>query len=153
MQRLLILEGGTKKRASPGPAQDVYASRLWTARRRHAETLGVPWLILSAEHGLLGPEDPLEPYELRLNDLRDRDHDALVARVTEQLRARGRLAGVVVEAHVRDAFGGRLVAPLRTLGARVERPLAGLSVCAQLSWYRDEPRSSTRSCPLADAVP
>jgi hypothetical protein len=34
-----------------------------TKRRSYAESTGQPWAILSAEHGLVDPDQTLEPYD------------------------------------------------------------------------------------------
>jgi hypothetical protein len=52
----MILLGCVKrKRDHPATAKDLYSSPLWAGRRAYAESSGVPWLILSAKHGLVDP--------------------------------------------------------------------------------------------------
>src|SRR5512133_3761902 len=66
----VILLGCVKrKRATRPPARDLYISPLWRARRRYADASGLPWLILSAQHGLVDPDEVLEPYDLALTQL------------------------------------------------------------------------------------
>ena len=38
-------------------------SPLFTRERRYAESRGVPWFILSAEHALVAPDEWLSPYK------------------------------------------------------------------------------------------
>jgi hypothetical protein len=45
------------------PAKDLYISDLWHKRRVYSESTGQPWMILSAEHGLVDPDQTLEPYD------------------------------------------------------------------------------------------
>lgn len=52
----------------PAAAKDLYVSPLFLKERRYAESSGRPWFILSAEHGLVGPEEWLAPYERYLPD-------------------------------------------------------------------------------------
>jgi hypothetical protein len=148
---LLIVESVTRKRGTAGPARDVYDSRLWAARRRHAEARSVPWAILSARHALLDPDEPIEPYALQLGELDDATFDAVAARAIEQLASRGPLRGRVVEAHVRAAYGDRLAPAISAQGGRLEQPLRGLGVCGQLAWYRGETVADGDACALADA--
>lgn len=151
-QRLVIVESVTKKRSAPGPAKDVYNSRLWTARRSYAEAAGVPWLILSALHGLLDPNQIIEPYELRLGETDAAAFRSATERAVAQLDSRWALDDLVVEAHVRDDYADGLRAALVRRGRRLEQPLRGLSVCGQLSWYRGENPSAADACSLADAT-
>ena len=151
--RLLIVESVTKKGTAPGPAKDVYDSRLWKARRRYAEESGVPWLILSARHGLLASDDTIEPYELRLGDLDGNALEAIADRVIRQLRSNWPPNGRVVEAHVRHEYGDRIAPVVIACGGRLEQPLRGLSVCGQLSWYRGQRPAAAERAACAGRAP
>lgn len=150
--RLLIVESVTKKRSVAGPAKDVYDSRLWSARRRYAERSRLPWLILSARHGLLEPEEPIEPYELRLTEIDGPAFEAVADRALAQLEALYSLDGLTVEAHVRERYADRMADALVARGARLEQPLRGLSICGQLSWYRGDTVETDAACSVADAT-
>ena len=41
---------------------------LFAGRRRYVERTCDSWWILSAVHGLVAPDDALEPYDVTLND-------------------------------------------------------------------------------------
>ena len=45
------------------PAKDLYKGQYWEAMKAYAESRPEPWGILSAKHGLLGPEQPIAPYD------------------------------------------------------------------------------------------
>ncbi|MFP8891867.1 DUF6884 domain-containing protein (plasmid) [Natrialbaceae archaeon A-CW2] len=69
---------GTKDHSSdPLPAKDRYAGGYWTNKREYYETTGDDGRIISAEHGLLDPDEPIEYYETHVTDLDDIpvDHD------------------------------------------------------------------------------
>lgn len=134
--RLLIVESVTKKRSARGPAKTVYDSRLWTARRRYAEASGLPWLILSARHGLLDPDEVIEPYDLKLGDVDPGAFRRMAEQAIRQLDARWPLDGLVVEAHVREEYAAPLAGALADRGGRLVQPLRDLGVCGQLGWYR-----------------
>lgn len=70
---LLALVGcGAYKRDEPAPAAELYTSSYFSLKRQYAEAVADEWFILSAKHGLVDPEETLEPYELSLDEL-DRD--------------------------------------------------------------------------------
>ena len=73
--------------------------------RTYAETTGLPWFILSAEHGLVSPDEWLEPYE-RYLPYTPRDYRrAWGQKVAKQLeQAVGSLAGLVVDVHAGAAY-------------------------------------------------
>jgi len=56
------------KGTRPAAAKDLYISALFRKERAYAECAGVPSFILSAEHGLVAPDEWLAPYERYLAD-------------------------------------------------------------------------------------
>lgn len=60
----VVLVGCVKTKVGHGaPAKDLYVSDYFAKMRAYAEASGLPWFILSAEHGLVSPDEWLEPYE------------------------------------------------------------------------------------------
>jgi hypothetical protein len=91
---------------------------------------------LSAEHGLVSPEDWLEPYERYLPNTSRDYRRAWGEQVAEQLElAVGSLAGLVVDVHAGAAYIDALRDALSSSGARVSDQLKGLSFGRRLSWY------------------
>ena len=133
----IVLIGCVKsKRPVAAEAQDLYTSDYFLKMRRYAETSGLPWFILSAEHGLVAPSDWLEPYERYLPDTSRDYRRAWGQQVGEQLeRAAGSLSGKVVEVHAGSAYVEAIAPVLRARGADVHDKLEGLSIGRRLSWY------------------
>lgn len=50
----------------PVPARELYTSSYFSLKREYAETTCDAWYIVSAEHGLLSPDDEIEPYDASL---------------------------------------------------------------------------------------
>ena len=143
----LILVGCVKrKQHHAGPARELYTSTAWKYRRRYAETHCCPWYILSAKHGLLDPDDWIEPYDLALDKLsaperREWSHrvlDDLVVRVSE-------LRGTNIEIHAGKQYvKDGLEKGLREAGVVISRPLAHVvGQGLQHAWYREH----MASCP------
>ena len=137
----IVLVGCVKtKRAARSAARDLYSSPLWRCRRAYAESLGVPWYILSALHGLLDPDRRIDPYELALADLRTRAQRAWSARVLAQLKRRvPSMRDKMIEIHAGATYIDHgLEEGLRDAGAAVHRPLAGIAgIGHQQAWYRE----------------
>jgi hypothetical protein len=117
-------------------AAELFASPLFTGRRRHAVESGLPWYILSAKFGLLDPEDVIGPYDVYLADqssgYRKAWGEFVIARLEQcqhDLRAR------IVEVHAGEAYVAPLRAPLAVRGAPLTTPLAHLRQGEQLAWY------------------
>ena len=80
-QRIAILSCVKRKRTSAAPARDLYVSDLFRGLRRYAEARADAWYILSAEHGLLHPDQVVAPYERTLNNMRKPERLAWASRV------------------------------------------------------------------------
>lgn len=136
----VVLIGCVKTKQDRGaPAKDLYVSDYFRKMRAYAEGVGVRWFILSAEHGLVGPEDWLEPYERYLPDADREYRRAWGQRVAAQLaEAVGPLHGLVVDVHAGSAYVEAAEEALRPLGAVVVDQLRGLPFGRRLSWYLQE---------------
>lgn len=145
----IVLIGCVKsKRAFAAVAKDLYTSDYFAKMRRYAESSEATWFILSAEHGLVAPNDWLEPYERYLPDTSREYRRAWGATVGEQLdRAAGPLDGKLIEIHAGAAYVESVEPILRSRGAEVRDQLRGLSIGRRLSWYlqQDNTRLPTQS--------
>jgi len=74
------LEPGTL-RVKRYPAKDLYTSTYFQKKRAYAETVGDQWIILSALHGLLPPDEQIKPYDVSIDDLDDDRLDRLAHRI------------------------------------------------------------------------
>ena len=83
--RVALVSCVKQKRDSAAPACDLYLSQLFRSLRHYAETHADAWYILSAEHGVLRPDQVVEPYERTLNTMPKRERVAWAERVQQQL--------------------------------------------------------------------
>jgi hypothetical protein len=133
----VLLIGCVKsKRTQPSEAKDLYDSPLWDRRRRFAEASGLPWVILSAEHGIVDPEEVIAPYDQALAEQTLEYRSRWGIRVVAQLGERfGDLMGLTFELHAGRAYGDPIEPLLRAAGATLVRPLVGLAQGGHLQWY------------------
>jgi len=124
------------KRPHGAAAKDLYTSDYFSKMRTYAEGTGRPWFILSAEHGLVSPDEWLEPYDCYLPDMSRDYRRNWGLRVAAQLEeAVGPLEGVVFDIHAGAAYVESVEAALRPLGGVVTDQLHGLAFGRRLSWY------------------
>lgn len=119
------------KAAQPMPAADLYRSVWFRKAREFVEAKNAPWLVLSALHGIVGPEDVIAPYEHTLMTMRATERQAWGERVISQLIERGYDDGspVIILA------GSRYREPISPwLGDRASVPMRGLAIGQQLAW-------------------
>lgn len=133
----VVLVGCVKSKAGHGAlAKDLYVSDYFAKMRRYAESTGLPWFILSAEHGLLDPEEWLEPYERYLPETSRDYRRAWGEKVATQLEQTvGPLAGAVVDVHAGATYVESVEEPLGRRGVTVLDQLEGLTFGRRLSWY------------------
>ena len=119
------------------PAADLYVSPLFRGRRACVERTCERWFILSALHGVVRPDAPLEPYDVTLNNASQAERRAWAATVLRQLDAElESFAGLTFEIHADANYADYgLVSGLRARGATVEQPVAGLNMGRQLAFY------------------
>jgi hypothetical protein len=124
------------KQQYPCAAKDLYISPLFKKQRAYAEKSNVSWFILSAEHGLVAPDEWLAPYERYLPDT-PADYRAVWATwVAARLDLIvGALRGQVVEIHAGADYLNVLRPEIELRGAIVIDPLKGLSHGQRLAWY------------------
>lgn len=126
------------KQNQPAKAKNLYVSDLFAKERAYAERSGRPWYILSAEHGLVDPEQVLAPYEAYLPAMPASYRRSWGNTVITQLEAvLGDLQGLVLEIHAGRQYVRPIQDGLLQRGAKVLLPLDGLRFGARLRWYNE----------------
>lgn len=121
------------KRASAAPAKDLYISDWFVKARHYVEQRGAAWFILSAEHGLVRPDQIVAPYERTLNTMPVHERRLWADRVIAQIsEGAPQVTNVVFLAGAR--YREILANHLRDQGVRVEVPMQGMRIGEQLSW-------------------
>jgi cytoplasmic iron level regulating protein YaaA (DUF328/UPF0246 family) len=115
---------------------------LFRASTAYAERVADRWFILSARHGLLHPDDRVEPYEQTLHRLSAAERCAWSTEVTNAL-----LQTLTAPAHIVVLAGAvyrkHLLPPLQHAGFSVSVPMEGLRLGEQLRWLRESGASAS----------
>lgn len=137
------------KLSTPAAARDLYVSPLFKKERGYAERAGLPWFILSAEHGLVAPEEWLGPYDRYLPDTPRSYRRVWGMWVTERLELlAGPLRGQAFEIHAGSAYVDAIREPLTDKGVSLLEPLAGLTLGQRLAWYGERASGTPDRAPL-----
>jgi hypothetical protein len=137
--RRIGLVGCVKEKAPrPCAAKELYRSTLFLGRRAYVERTCDDWWILSAAHGLVDPDDELEPYDETLKDAGRARRRAWSAEVLAAIDRRvSPSPGGVFEIHAGAEYRDYgLVAGLEKRGCVVEIPTRGLPIGQQLRFYK-----------------
>lgn len=137
-----LVSCASQKRANSCAARELYVSDLFDKARRYAEASGCRWFILSAEYGLVSPDQVIAPYERTLNTIGVKDRRVWAERVFGQLDA-----AVPELTHVVFLAGERyrefLSEHLTSRGVTVSVPMERLRIGEQLQWLdRHQPETS-----------
>jgi hypothetical protein len=126
-----------KKVDRVAPARDLYISALFLGRRAAVEDRADRWFILSAEHGLLEPDQRIAPYERSLATVSADERRQWASEILASLRAKlGDFGDCTFEIHAgRNYFDYGLRDGLRGAGAHVVVPTEGLAQGQQLQYY------------------
>ncbi|OBF98655.1 hypothetical protein A5790_02675 [Mycobacterium sp. 852002-51152_SCH6134967] len=124
------------KAPRPSTAKNLYTSPLFKKQRAYAEKASVPWFILSAEHGLVAPDEWLAPYERYLPETPASYRKAWGIWVAARLELlAGPLQDKIIEIHAGSAYLDVVRPELENRGAHVVDPLDGLQMGPRLAWY------------------
>lgn len=135
MSNLALVSCAKKKRDDPAPAQDLYISDWFTKCRKYVEGRCDRWLILSAKHGLVHPDEVLAPYEESLYDLPAARRREWARGVSQDLREH-LVPEDTVEVYAGNIYRQYLMDALRREGKDVVVPMKGLGIGQQLSWLK-----------------
>jgi hypothetical protein len=134
--RVALVSCVKAKRSTASPARHLYTSQLFRALRSHAEATADRWYILSAEHGLVRPDQVLAPYERTLNRMPKHERvawaDAVWADLLKVLPADAEVV-FLAGARYREGLENRL----REHGFAVSVPLKGLGIGKQLQRLKE----------------
>lgn len=94
--------------------------------------------ILSAKHGLLIPNEVIEPYEQTLKTMKRKEKMQWAERVYTQLKDKYDFnENSEIFFHAGMDYRENLIPILRREGARIQVPLEGLRQGQQLQWYNN----------------
>ena len=115
-----------QKLTHAAPARQLYTSPLFTKSVAWAEAKGLQWAVLSAEHGVVEPDDVIEPYNVTLNTMSAEARRHWASRTAFQIRLMLGHGPFIVLAgkHYREAV--REFAHIA--------PMSGLGIGEQLAW-------------------
>lgn len=119
--KIALVGCGKSKLTRAAPAAELYTGSLFRASRAYAEAAFDRWFILSAKHGLLTPDEGVEPYDLSITQLNSDERSALAERVLARLGEFGLNEAdftILAGQEYVSAFDGRLAAndPLKKRG-------------------------------------
>ncbi|MCI0713441.1 MAG: hypothetical protein L0154_25010 [Chloroflexi bacterium] len=133
MSKIGLVSCAKRKLSYPAPASDLYSSVPFKKARRYVEKHCDRWFILSAKHGLLHPDDVIEPYDVTLNTMPAANRRQWAQRVLPEIYTTTN-AGDVLVFLAGEKYREYLIPEIEKRGYRIEVPMQGLRSGKQLQW-------------------
>jgi hypothetical protein len=133
MSSICLIACASSKVPVAAPARELYSSALFRKSRALAESRFDKWFILSAKHGLVFPDQILEPYNQTLNGMPPDERQQWACRTFDQLTQYTHpddTLTFIAGANYREDLGNLL----RHRGNDVFAPTAGMSIGRLLQW-------------------
>ena len=125
------------KQANAAAAKDLYTSDWFRKTRAYIEPTGMPWFILSAEYGLLHPDQWTAPYEKTLNKMRSWERKQWAEKVRHQME-QGLPKAEQIVVFAGEKYREHLMNYLRSRTSSVTIPLKGLRLGEQKRWFNEQ---------------
>jgi len=135
--KILLISCASKKLKSKAKAKNLYISQLFKYNLKYAESLKPDkTFILSAKHFLLPLEKEIEPYDLTLNKMSDKEIKHWAESVLKQLREESNLNEDIFIFLAGEKYRKYLVPSIKNY----EIPLKGLGIGKQLKFLKKKLR-------------
>lgn len=120
----------SQKLKREAPARELYVSTLFRKASAYAEANADHWFILSAKHGLVHPDQMLEPYDVKLGTKEAGPIHAWGERVRDGLVE----WDIPEDAVLLALAGGQYLTAFHTSPWRVEDPMKGMGIGQRLQF-------------------
>ena len=130
LTRVGLVGCGAKKLDHAAPARDLYTGSLFRKAAAHAEATCDRWYVLSAKHGLIHPDDVIEPYDAVLGGSSPDWDERVRAQLATELADVPRVLLVALA-------GKRYRGILHPCQWPYEIPMRGLGIGQQLGWLTE----------------
>jgi hypothetical protein len=125
-----------KKKPRRAKAKDLYQSDWFKKARRYVEQNEMSWYILSAEYGLVHPDDLIDPYEKTLNKMNLNKRKQWAQMISDEIVENIPPSKIVFFAGWK--YREFLSEILRENGYLIEIPLENMPIGKQLSWFKSQ---------------
>lgn len=135
MKVIALVSCVSRKQTTVSPAKELYQSDWFKKARAYVEHNDWPWYILSAQYGLLNPDQVISPYERTLKRLKAQERrdwaDGVFYQITDIATP-----PCCLKVFAGQAYREHLSERLQEFGYQVDVPLLGLGIGKQLSWLK-----------------
>jgi hypothetical protein len=125
---IVLVQCTGQKRKEAAPARDLYdESTYFRKQRAYAEAHANRWYIQSAKHGLLSPDETVEPYDQHAGDMTDSERRLWAHGIASDILHKT-VGAATVEILGGADYADELTPELERKGFDVVEPLRGLGI-------------------------
>jgi hypothetical protein len=129
----VLISCSKTKLTETAPARELYTGKLFQKAVAWAERQQHPWFIISALHGLVIPNQHLQPYDYSLKMLRIREQESWAQRTIGQV-TRYASAGSHAFLIMPELYRRHIETALLRHNISYENPLEGMAIGQQMKW-------------------
>lgn len=137
MKSVGLISCGKNKLEYSAEAKDLYIGDLFKKARAYAEKVHDEWLILSALHQIVSPEQMLEPYNLTLNDASKEELISWSKDVFDTIKSKYK-NDTKIYIYAGSNYRKHLQPLLEQHGYDVTVPMQGLGIGQQKAWLKKQ---------------
>ncbi len=139
--KIVLISCSSKKQTTKSKAKDLYQGPLFKLNLAYAKSLNPDKIfILSAKYNLLNLNDEIEPYDLTLNNMNDKELQGWAEEILDKLKNISNLKEDKFIILAGENYRKYLVPKIKNYSI----PLKGLGIGKQLKWLKE--KSKTNNC-------
>jgi hypothetical protein len=131
-KKIVLIGCGDSKLRDKAPARDLYDSNYFDLKKQYAELHADLWYILSAEHGVVAPNEVIDSYDTHLSDVDQKEWED---RVMDELPNFG---GSHVEVLAGEDYISVLEVLLDLWAEEVQYPTRGMKIGQRMQWLKEQ---------------
>jgi len=141
--KIILLSCVSKKLSHQARAEELYTSPLFKFTLKYAKSLQPDKIfILSAKYGLLNLDDEILPYNLTLNNLKEKERKSWAEKVLEKLKQRADLEKDEIIFLAGEKYRKHLLPHIKNYKV----PMRGLGIGKQLQFLKQNTEKTENPC-------
>lgn len=134
----VLISCSKSKLATEAPARELYTGQLFKKAVAWAERHKYPWFVISALHGLVTPDQTLQPYNFTIKELRKRERESWAYHAISCQLTKYASSGSHAFLIMPEVYRLHIQTTLREVGITYENPVEGMGIGQQMKWLTHE---------------
>jgi len=133
-----LISCSKSKLATEALARELYTGHLFQKAVAWAEHHRYRWFIISALHGLVTPDQTLQPYNFTIKELRKPERESWAYRAISCQLSKYAPSGSHAFLIMPEPYRRHIQTTLRERGITYENPVEGMGIGQQMKWLTNQ---------------